>query len=140
MAASSLAELNDQEAEPPATAHCNPTLQMTTFDRAAKNELNDLDPLINSLDLDEQIQVMVITKYSQEDLHAADTEQQAALRNLQGSPHKSSPLKHKIGFERGDQVSQLPKKATPGPKSRGMKPQAARKSLKKTNAEALQAP
>jgi hypothetical protein len=80
MAASSLAELNDQ-AEPPATAHCNPTLQMTTFDRAAKNDLNDLDPLINSLDLDEQIQVMVITKYSQEDLHAADAEQQAALRS-----------------------------------------------------------
>ena len=132
MAASSLAELNDQ-AEPPAAAHCTPTLRMTTFDRAAKNDLNDLDPLINSLDLDEQIQVMVITKYSQEDLHAADAEQQAALRSpnsLQGSAHKGSPAKHKIGFERGDQVSQLPKKATPGPKSKGAKP-VARKSLKK---------
>jgi hypothetical protein len=139
MAASSLAELNSREAEPPATAHCNPTLQMTTFDRAAKNELNDLDPLINSLDLDEQIHVMVITKYSQEDLHAADTEQQAALKSLQGSAHKGSPVKHKLGFERGDQVSQLPKKATPGPKSRGAKP-VARKSLKKTNVEVLQAP
>ena len=40
---------------------------MTTFDRAIKNELNelnDLDPLINSLDLDDQIQVMVISKCS----------------------------------------------------------------------------
>jgi len=138
MAASSLAELNDQ-AEPPATAHCNPTLQITTFDRAAKNDLNDLDPLINSLDLDEQIHVMVITKYSQEDLHAVDAEQQVALRSLQGSGHKGSPAKNKIGFERGDQVSQLPKKATPGPKSKGVKP-VARKSLKKTNVEVLQAP
>ena len=63
---------------------------------------------------------------------------------MPGSAHKGSPAKHKIGFERGDQVSQLPKKATsgnntPGPKSKGVKP-VARKSLKKTNLEVLQAP